>query len=212
MQWRRGRAWSTQASLRSWSPLSVHTPSHSGAVSFLLRLKNSFFLISRKLCRPIVVPAGVELKISVSPDSRNTAWVSFDGRKRQELCHGDSLRVTTSIYPIPSICAQVNQNNQNGFTWDHAFRTRSPTGLTPWQSACTGTWGRSNEPLTSWVTCRAIHMLPWTRYNFQFWFRMSSVIWFWLISCKTSPFSGDIAGTAVSQAAKTLPTILCSWR
>merc|ERR1712223_1844005 len=56
--------------------------------------------------RPIVVPAGVELKISVSPDSRNTAWVSFDGRKRQELCHGDSLRGTTSIYPIPSICAQ----------------------------------------------------------------------------------------------------------
>jgi len=56
--------------------------------------------------RPIVVPAGVELKISVSPDSRNTAWVSFDGRMRQELCHGDSLRVTTSIYPIPSISAQ----------------------------------------------------------------------------------------------------------
>lgn len=25
----------------------------------------------------------------VSPDARNTAWVSFDGRKRQELCHGD---------------------------------------------------------------------------------------------------------------------------
>ena len=64
--------------------------------------------------RPIVVPAGVELKVSscinnfaffvncffsiflitffqitVSPDSRNTAWVSFDGRKRQELIHGD---------------------------------------------------------------------------------------------------------------------------
>lgn len=56
--------------------------------------------------RPIVVPAGVELKVAVSPDSRNTAWVSFDGRKRQELCHGDSLRVTTSIYPIPSICSQ----------------------------------------------------------------------------------------------------------
>ncbi|KAB0794065.1 hypothetical protein PPYR_13685 [Photinus pyralis] len=56
--------------------------------------------------RPIVVPAGVELKVSVSPDSRNTAWVSFDGRNRQELLHGDSLRVTTSIYPVPSICAQ----------------------------------------------------------------------------------------------------------
>lgn len=56
--------------------------------------------------RPIVVPAGVELKIAVSRDSRNTAWVSFDGRKRQELKHGDSLRVTTSIYPVPSICAE----------------------------------------------------------------------------------------------------------
>ncbi|EDV98509.1 NAD kinase isoform X3 [Drosophila grimshawi] len=56
--------------------------------------------------RPIVVPAGVELKISVSPDSRNTSWVSFDGRNRQEIFHGDSLRVTTSIYPVPSICAQ----------------------------------------------------------------------------------------------------------
>lgn len=56
--------------------------------------------------RPIVVPAGVELKISVSLDSRNTSWVSFDGRNRQELLHGDSLRVTTSIYPVPSICAQ----------------------------------------------------------------------------------------------------------
>jgi len=56
--------------------------------------------------RPIVVPAGVELKICVSPDSRNTAWVSFDGRNRQELIHGDSLHVTTSIYPVPSICAQ----------------------------------------------------------------------------------------------------------
>jgi len=63
--------------------------------------------------RPIVVPAGVELKISVSPASRNTAWVSFDGRKRQELCHGDSLRVTTSIYPIPSICSQVGSNITN---------------------------------------------------------------------------------------------------
>lgn len=56
--------------------------------------------------RPIVVPAGVELKIAVSKDSRNTAWVSFDGRMRQELKHEDSLRVTTSIYPVPSICAE----------------------------------------------------------------------------------------------------------
>ncbi|KAI2797595.1 hypothetical protein BLOT_014129 [Blomia tropicalis] len=56
--------------------------------------------------RPIVVPAGVELKICVSPDSRNSAWVSFDGRNRQEIEVGDSVRVTTSIFPVPSICAE----------------------------------------------------------------------------------------------------------
>ncbi|MBN3301021.1 NADK kinase, partial [Amia calva] len=54
--------------------------------------------------RPIVVPAGVELKIMLSPDARNTAWVSFDGRKRQEVCHGDSITITTSCFPVPSIC------------------------------------------------------------------------------------------------------------
>ncbi|XP_048470895.1 NAD kinase isoform X1 [Rhincodon typus] len=54
--------------------------------------------------RPIVVPAGVDLQIMLSPDARNTAWISFDGRKRQEICHGDSITITTSCYPVPSIC------------------------------------------------------------------------------------------------------------
>ncbi|KAG7329847.1 hypothetical protein KOW79_006069 [Hemibagrus wyckioides] len=54
--------------------------------------------------RPIVVPAGVELMIALSPDARNTAWVSFDGRKRQEIQHGDSIKITTSCYPVPSLC------------------------------------------------------------------------------------------------------------
>ncbi|MCJ8731932.1 hypothetical protein PDJAM_G00204830 [Pangasius djambal] len=54
--------------------------------------------------RPIVVPAGVELMIALSPEARNTAWVSFDGRKRQEIQHGDSIKITTSCYPVPSLC------------------------------------------------------------------------------------------------------------
>ncbi|XP_037642311.1 NAD kinase b [Sebastes umbrosus] len=54
--------------------------------------------------RPIVVPAGVELMITLSPDARTTAWVSFDGRKRQEIQHGDCIKITTSCYPVPSIC------------------------------------------------------------------------------------------------------------
>ncbi|XP_062848925.1 NAD kinase b isoform X2 [Trichomycterus rosablanca] len=54
--------------------------------------------------RPIVVPAGVQLMITLSPDARNTAWVSFDGRKRQEIQHGDRITITTSCYPVPSLC------------------------------------------------------------------------------------------------------------
>ncbi|KAJ8916840.1 hypothetical protein NQ315_005847 [Exocentrus adspersus] len=56
--------------------------------------------------RPIVVPAGVELKIAPSADARSSTFICFDGRYQQELHPGESLRVTTSIYPVPSICAQ----------------------------------------------------------------------------------------------------------
>ncbi|XP_062855246.1 NAD kinase-like isoform X2 [Trichomycterus rosablanca] len=54
--------------------------------------------------RPIVVPAGVELKIMLSPEARSNAWVSFDGRKRQEIGRGDSITITTSCFPVPCIC------------------------------------------------------------------------------------------------------------
>ncbi|XP_026321705.1 NAD kinase-like isoform X2 [Hyposmocoma kahamanoa] len=56
--------------------------------------------------RPIVVPAGVELKIIPSLEARNVASISFDGRSQMILKPGDSLYVTTSVYPVPSICAQ----------------------------------------------------------------------------------------------------------
>ena len=51
----------------------------------------------------LAVPAGVELKVMLSPEARNSAWVSFDGRNRQELTHGEVLRITTSVHPVPSI-------------------------------------------------------------------------------------------------------------
>jgi len=39
--------------------------------------------------RPIVVPAGIELTVRVSDDSRLTAWLSVDGRNRLELQQQD---------------------------------------------------------------------------------------------------------------------------
>jgi len=53
--------------------------------------------------RSIVVPSGVEISIRVAPQSRNSAWVAFDGRNRQEIKQGDSVTVTTSAWPVPSI-------------------------------------------------------------------------------------------------------------
>ncbi|CAF3875609.1 unnamed protein product [Rotaria magnacalcarata] len=54
--------------------------------------------------RPIVVPAGIELKIKVSEETRLTAWLSVDGRNRHELQQQDYVHITTSVYPVPSIC------------------------------------------------------------------------------------------------------------
>lgn len=60
--------------------------------------------------RPITVPAGVELKIALSSETRNTAWYSVDGRNTSELKHGFHLSIKTSEYPLPSVCRsdQIN--------------------------------------------------------------------------------------------------------
>lgn len=68
--------------------------------------------------RPIVVPAGVEVKIMVSPEGRHTAWVSFDGRNRRELKQGDVLRITTAVYPVPCICREDQISD-----WFHCLST-----------------------------------------------------------------------------------------
>lgn len=54
--------------------------------------------------RLLVVPAGVKLKSMLSPEARNTAWVSFNGWKKQELSRGHSISISTSCYLLPSIC------------------------------------------------------------------------------------------------------------
>eukprot|EP00794_Sanderia_malayensis_P015212 gene15212-16783_t len=53
--------------------------------------------------RPIVVPAGIELKVHLSSDSKRSAWASFDGRNRKEITKSKCIRITTSIYPLPCV-------------------------------------------------------------------------------------------------------------
>ncbi len=54
--------------------------------------------------RPIVVPANVVLRITLGCEARHTAWFSVDGRANRELKHGFNLIITTSEYPLLSIC------------------------------------------------------------------------------------------------------------
>jgi NAD+ kinase len=53
--------------------------------------------------RPIVVPAGIDLHISLGSDSRSTAWYSVDGRNTSELLPGYRLKITNTEYPLPTI-------------------------------------------------------------------------------------------------------------
>jgi NAD+ kinase len=53
--------------------------------------------------RPIVLPDYAELELYVGDDARSGAWVSFDGKHRQELQHGDVLRVRMSPSPVATI-------------------------------------------------------------------------------------------------------------
>lgn len=52
----------------------------------------------------MLLPDSVELKIQVPKDSRNTAWVSFDGRHRMELQQGDFIIIQLSRFPVPTVC------------------------------------------------------------------------------------------------------------
>uniref|UniRef100_H2ZGQ4 NAD(+) kinase n=1 Tax=Ciona savignyi TaxID=51511 RepID=H2ZGQ4_CIOSA len=54
--------------------------------------------------RPIIVPAGVELKFTVSENARGPASVSFDGRPNFDINIGDFVTVRTSVHPTPCVC------------------------------------------------------------------------------------------------------------
>ncbi|KAL3689759.1 hypothetical protein R1sor_016068 [Riccia sorocarpa] len=58
--------------------------------------------------RPVILPDSALLELKVPSDARNNAWVSFDGKKRQQLSKGDSVRIRMSEHPLPT----VNKSDQ----------------------------------------------------------------------------------------------------
>eukprot|EP00899_Mesostigma_viride_P008950 jgi/Mesvir1/18056/Mv09370-RA.1 len=60
--------------------------------------------------RPVILPDSANVQLKVPQDARSTAWVCFDGKKRQQLMRGYSVQVRMSEFPMPTI----NKNDQTG--------------------------------------------------------------------------------------------------
>ncbi|KAJ1679736.1 hypothetical protein EV182_001433, partial [Spiromyces aspiralis] len=60
--------------------------------------------------RPMLLPDSMVIRVVVPPDSRGTAWASFDGRNRIELQRGDHIQITASQFPLPTVCANQSQS------------------------------------------------------------------------------------------------------
>lgn len=50
--------------------------------------------------RPVILPDYADLTLRIPDDARSSAWVCFDGKRRQELLHGDAVRVRMSPNPV----------------------------------------------------------------------------------------------------------------
>ncbi|KAK7301428.1 hypothetical protein RJT34_12292 [Clitoria ternatea] len=60
--------------------------------------------------RPVILPDSAQLELKIPDDARSNAWVSFDGKRRQQLSRGDSVKISMSQHPLPT----VNKFDQTG--------------------------------------------------------------------------------------------------
>mmetsp|Transcript_63619 Transcript_63619/g.143509 ORF Transcript_63619/g.143509 Transcript_63619/m.143509 type:complete len:471 (+) Transcript_63619:191-1603(+) len=54
-------------------------------------------------CRPLLLPDSAKIVLTNSINARAKAWVSFDGARQAQLRPGDSLQVTMSKNPLPTV-------------------------------------------------------------------------------------------------------------
>ncbi|XP_038725415.1 NAD kinase 2, chloroplastic isoform X2 [Tripterygium wilfordii] len=60
--------------------------------------------------RPVILPDSARLELKIPEDARSNAWVSFDGKRRQQLSRGHSVQIYMSEHPLPTI----NKRDQTG--------------------------------------------------------------------------------------------------
>ncbi|XVF36980.1 hypothetical protein REPUB_Repub19eG0105600 [Reevesia pubescens] len=66
--------------------------------------------------RPVILPDSAKLELKIPDNARNNCWVSFDGKRRQQLSRGHSVRICMSQHPLPT----VNKSDQTG-DWFHSL-------------------------------------------------------------------------------------------
>lgn len=66
--------------------------------------------------RPVILPDSARLELKIPQNTRSNAWVSFDGKRRQQLSRGDSVRISMSQHPLPT----VNKSDQT-CDWFHSL-------------------------------------------------------------------------------------------
>lgn len=80
--------------------------------------------------RPMLLPDSAVLSCDVPLECRASAWVSFDGKHRQELHRGDRLRIRMSAFPLPTI-----QRKNHTEDWFDSLRASFMFNLRPRQKA-----------------------------------------------------------------------------
>jgi NAD+ kinase len=80
--------------------------------------------------RPVILPDSALLELKVPDEARSNAWVSFDGKKRQQLCKGESMRISMSEFPMPTVNKHDQTEDWFGslsrcFGWNQRIEQRS---------------------------------------------------------------------------------------
>ncbi|KAK6350141.1 hypothetical protein TWF696_006386 [Orbilia brochopaga] len=61
--------------------------------------------------RPIILPDSMVVRVAVPYDARTSAWASFDGKERVELCRGDYVTIAASRFPFAFIQSKPHQGD-----------------------------------------------------------------------------------------------------
>lgn len=86
-------------------------------------------------CRPLVLPMGTRLEVSINSDARSsTMHLSNDGRlsHRHVLRKGDRVVITASHYPFPCFCPKNQVGLRHGFLLFWVFETHNHD----WKDGC----------------------------------------------------------------------------